>query len=128
MRDLRERFFSSRCDHARRLGTRKPVPRQQRGTASLPGGALRRSGGEARLASRPALPQLLSEEFEALIPSARAIIHLVYSGHSRQEVAEVLSISCEGVDACLTSWRAAHPGRLVSSDSHTTRANCNAEH
>ena len=85
-------------------------------------------GAETRLSSRPAVPQLLSEEFEALIPSARAIIHLVYSGHSRQEVGEVLSISCEAVDACLTSWRAAHPGRLVSSASHTTRANWNAEH
>ena len=85
-------------------------------------------GGETRLSSRPAVPQLLSEEFEALTPSARAIIHLVYSGHSRQEVGDVLSIPGEAVDACLTSWRTAHPGRLVASDSHTTGANGGAEH
>jgi len=80
-------------------------------------------GGQTRLSSRTAMPQLSSEVFEALTPSGRGIIHLVYSGHSRQEVADVLSISCEAVDACLASWRIEHRARLVSSDSITTGAN-----
>jgi DNA-directed RNA polymerase specialized sigma24 family protein len=81
-------------------------------------------GGQTRLASRTAVLQLSSEVFEALTPSGRGIIHLLYSGHSRQEVADVLSISCEAVDACLASWRTGHRARLVSSDSITNGANC----
>jgi DNA-directed RNA polymerase specialized sigma24 family protein len=85
-------------------------------------------GGQVRLGSQTGVPQLLSEVFEALTPPGRAIIHLVYSGHSRQEVAYVLNISCEAVDACLTSWRTAHGAGLVSSDSITTGAIWGAEH
>jgi DNA-directed RNA polymerase specialized sigma24 family protein len=85
-------------------------------------------GGQTQLLSRTASPQLLSEVFEAFSPSGRAIIHLVYAGHSRQEVADVLSISCEAVDACLTSLRTAHHARLVSSDTITTGASWSAEH
>ena len=85
-------------------------------------------GEQARFSSRTAVAQLPSEVFEALSPSGRAIIHLVYSGHSRQEVAEVLSISCEAVDASLASWRTAYRARLVPNDSITTGVSRSAEH
>lgn len=85
-------------------------------------------GEQGGFSSRTAMSQPLSEVFEALSPSGRAVIHLVYSGHSRQEVAEVLSISCEAVDASLTSWRTAHRARLVSSDSITPGVNRSVEH
>ena len=88
----------------------------------------RSRGRQTRLSSRPEAPQLSSEVFEALPPPRRAVIHLVYSGHSRQEVADILSMSCESVDACLTSWMIAHRQRLVSSDSITTAANWGGEH
>ena len=78
--------------------------------------------------SRTTLLQPAAQIFEALTPLGRAIIHLVYAGHSRQEVADVLSISCEAVDACLTSWRAAPSGRLVSSDSFAAAASDGPQH
>jgi DNA-directed RNA polymerase specialized sigma24 family protein len=85
-------------------------------------------GERTGIGSLTAGPQLLSEVFEALAPSARAIIHLVYSGHSRQEVAYVLCVSCEAVDACLTSWRSAPRTLSVSSDSTATGGSSGAEH
>ena len=84
--------------------------------------------GQTLVPNGTAVPQLSSGVFEALTPSGRAVMHLVYAGHSRQEVADVLSISCEAVDAFLTSWRTAHPARLVSCDSITTGAVGGAEH
>jgi DNA-directed RNA polymerase specialized sigma24 family protein len=99
------------------------------GSRRLPNSEARRPssegsrGGQTRLSSRTAVPRLSSEVFEALTPSGRGIIHLVYSGHSRQEVADVLGISCEAVNACLATWRTEHRARSVSSDSITTGAN-----
>lgn len=87
----------------------------------------RSRGRLTRLSSRIEAPQL-SEVFEALPPSERATIHLVYSGHSRQDIADILSISCESVDACLSSWMVAHRRPLVSSDSITTGAKWGGEH
>jgi hypothetical protein len=84
--------------------------------------------GQTLVPNGTAVPQPSSGVFEALTPSGRAVMHLVYAGHSRQEVADVLSIPCEAVDAFLTSWRTAHPARLVSCDSITTGAVGGAEH
>ena len=86
------------------------------------------SGEQARFPNRTEVPHLSPEVFEALSPSARAIIHLVYSGHSRQEVADVLGISCEAVDASLTGWRTAHRTWPVSSDELTIAVNRSAGH
>jgi DNA-directed RNA polymerase specialized sigma24 family protein len=80
-------------------------------------------GGPTRLSSQTGPPQPLSEAFEALTHSERAIILLVYSGHSRQEVADIVSISCEAVDASLTSWRKAHRIPIVPSDAVITYPN-----
>ena len=58
--------------------------------------------------------QSLHKHLAALPQAERAFIHLVYSGHSRKEVAEILDMSCASVDAHLASSRLAldHWARL----------------
>ncbi len=77
-------------------------------------------GEQGQPASRPEEPQPASAALEGLSPRVRAISHLVYSGHSRQEVADVLDIPCEAVDALLMTWRTAQPARLIPSESIAT--------
>jgi DNA-directed RNA polymerase specialized sigma24 family protein len=56
-----------------------------------------------------ALPRL-SDVLATLHVNERAVVHLVHSGHSRQEVADILSMSCHTVDAYLaSSMIALHP-------------------
>jgi DNA-directed RNA polymerase specialized sigma24 family protein len=56
----------------------------------------------------PASPwQRLHMIIAALPATERAVIHLVYSGHSRQEVADILGMSCESVDMHLARSRIA---------------------
>jgi DNA-directed RNA polymerase specialized sigma24 family protein len=54
--------------------------------------------------------ELTSEAYAALPPMGRIVIHLVYSGHSRQEVADIVNAPCECVDAHLSSWMRARAG------------------
>jgi DNA-directed RNA polymerase specialized sigma24 family protein len=55
---------------------------------------------------KPESPWQSLHKILAVLPMAeRAVIHLVYSGHSRQEVADILGMSCESVDAYLVSSR-----------------------
>ena len=59
-------------------------------------------------ARNPASPwQSLHKTLAELPRVDRAVVHLVYSGHSRQEVADILSMSHVSVDARLASSRAA---------------------
>jgi DNA-directed RNA polymerase specialized sigma24 family protein len=59
--------------------------------------------------------QSLHKSLAALPVAERAVIHLVYSGHSCQEVADILDMSCESVDALLGSSRVALDQWLASS-------------
>jgi DNA-directed RNA polymerase specialized sigma24 family protein len=65
---------------------------------------------QTRLAVRTEAEQLTAEAFAALPPMGRVVIHLVYSGHSRQEVAHIVNTPCESVDAHLRSWMSARAG------------------
>ena len=65
---------------------------------------------QTRLAVRTEAEQLTAEAFAALPPMGRVVIHLVYSGHSRQEVADIVNTPCESVDAHLSSWMSARAG------------------
>jgi DNA-directed RNA polymerase specialized sigma24 family protein len=65
---------------------------------------------QTRLAVRSEAEQLTAEVFASLPPMGRVVIHLVYSGHSRQEVADILSTPCESVDAYLSRWMSARAG------------------
>jgi DNA-directed RNA polymerase specialized sigma24 family protein len=65
---------------------------------------------QKRPAGRTEAEQLTAEAFAALPPMGRAVIHLVYSGHSRQEVADIVNTPCESVDAHLSSWMSARAG------------------
>ena len=62
------------------------------------------------LGVRTEAEQLMAEAFAALPPMGRAVIHLVYSGHSRQEVADIVNTPCESVDAQLSNWMSARAG------------------
>ncbi|MBV9726366.1 MAG: hypothetical protein JO299_14490 [Gammaproteobacteria bacterium] len=66
----------------------------------------------------------LHELLPALPVSQRAVIYLVYSGYSREQVTEILEMSCDSVDRCLASsrvvldsWfaRSSAPGRSEAS-------------
>lgn len=59
---------------------------------------------QTRLASQAKDLEPRSAASEALPAIGRAVIYLVYSGHSRQEVADILSIPCESVEACVGNW------------------------
>lgn len=73
--------------------------------SSLPG-----SNCDARLPSSSDVPTPLPEVFAALRVAERAVVHFVHSGHSRQQVADILSMSGESVDAHLaSSMIALHP-------------------
>ena len=65
---------------------------------------------QTRLAVRTEAEQLTAEAFAALPPMGRVVIHLVYSGHSRQEVADIVNTPCESVDAHLSRWMSARAG------------------
>jgi len=65
---------------------------------------------QTRLAVRTESEQLTAEAFAALPPVGRVVIHLVYSGHSRQEVADIVNTPCESVDAHLSRWMSARAG------------------
>ena len=58
--------------------------------------------------------QRLHNILAALPMAQRAVIQLVYSGHSRQEVADILDTSCESVDAHLATARVALDPWLAS--------------
>ena len=64
----------------------------------------------APLAVRTEAEQPTAEALAALPPMGRVVIHLVYSGHSRQEVADIVSTPRESVDAHLSSWMSARAG------------------
>ena len=70
------------------------------------------NGAESKtsLSSRPEPLPPLSDVLATLHVNERAVVHLVHSGHSRQEVADILSMSCHAVDAYLaSSMIALHP-------------------
>jgi DNA-directed RNA polymerase specialized sigma24 family protein len=55
------------------------------------------------LSTRPDALRPLSDVFATLHASERAVVQLVYSAHSLQEVADILNMSCQAVDAYLAS-------------------------
>jgi DNA-directed RNA polymerase specialized sigma24 family protein len=59
---------------------------------------------QTQLASQAEDLEPLSAASEALPAIGRAVVYLVYSGHSRKEVADMLSIPCESVDARVGNW------------------------
>jgi len=62
------------------------------------------------LSSRPEAVPPLSDVLATLHLNERAVVHLVHSGHSRQEVADILSMSSHTVDTYLaSSMIALHP-------------------
>lgn len=78
------------------------------------------------LSSRPEALPPLSAVLTTLHVNERAVVHLVHSGHSRQEVADILSMSCHSVDAYLASsmialhpWLAARCSTTIGDRSHT---------
>lgn len=58
---------------------------------------------ETWFSSRPEALPPLSAVLATLHVNERAVVHLVHSGHSRQEVSDILSMSCHTVDAYLAS-------------------------
>ena len=77
------------------------------------------------LSSRPEALPPLSDVLATLHVNERAVMHLVHSGHSRQEVAEILSMSWHTVDAYLASsmialhpWLAARFASTIGEQSH----------
>src|SRR5579862_7991714 len=66
------------------------------------------------LASVPEKPLSLSEALGRLRLPERAVLHLVHSAHSRQEIADILSMSCQSVDDHLASARVALRAWLAS--------------
>jgi DNA-directed RNA polymerase specialized sigma24 family protein len=70
----------------------------------------RDSDCDVSLSGSPAAPLPLREVLATLCVAERAVVHLVHSGHSRQEVADILSMPGESVDARLaSSMIALHP-------------------
>ena len=65
---------------------------------------------QTRLPVRTEAEELTAELFAALPPMGRVVVHLVYSGHSRQEVADIVNTSRTSVDAHLSSWMSARAG------------------
>jgi DNA-directed RNA polymerase specialized sigma24 family protein len=55
------------------------------------------------LSSRPETLPPLSDVLATLHVNERAVVHLVHSGHSHQEVADILRMSCRTVDTYLAS-------------------------
>lgn len=78
------------------------------------------------LSSRSEALPPLSDVLARLHVNERAVVHLVRSGHSRQEVADILRMSCHTVDAYLASsmialhpWLAAKYSSTIGERSHT---------
>jgi DNA-directed RNA polymerase specialized sigma24 family protein len=78
------------------------------------------------LSGRPEALPPLSDVLATLHVNERAVVHLVHSGHSHQEVADILSMSCHTVDAYLASsmialhpWLAARYSSTIGDRSHT---------
>ena len=65
---------------------------------------------QTRLPVRTEAEELTAELFAALPPMGRVVVHLVYSGHSRQQVADIVNTSRASVDAHLSSWMSARAG------------------
>jgi DNA-directed RNA polymerase specialized sigma24 family protein len=77
-----------------------PSPTQQSSSAPQ---------SRSRPSSTPKLPPL-SDVLATLHLNERAVVHLVHSGHSREEVADILRISCTTVDTYwASSMIALHP-------------------
>jgi len=81
------------------------------------------------LSTRPEALRPLSDVLATLHASERAAVQLVYSGHSMQEVADILNMSCQAVDAYLASamialhpWLAARYSSTTGDLSHTFAA------
>jgi len=79
------------------------------------------------LSTRPEVLRPLSDVLATLHVSERAAVQLVYSGHSLQEVADILNMSCQAVSAYLSSamialhpWLAARHSSTTSDLSHTS--------
>jgi DNA-directed RNA polymerase specialized sigma24 family protein len=85
-----------------------PVPACDQPNQSAPRASPRELGGY-RGSESPW--QRLHMSIAALPVRERAVIHLVYSGHSRQEVADILGMSCESVDMHLARSRIALDAR-----------------
>ena len=62
----------------------------------------------------------LSDVLATLHVNERAIVQLVHSGHSRQEVADILSMPCHAIDAYLASAMIALHPWLAAKDSCAT--------
>jgi DNA-directed RNA polymerase specialized sigma24 family protein len=77
------------------------------------------------LSSRPEALPPLSDVLATLHVNERAVVHLVHSGHSHQEVADILRMSCHAVDTYLASsmialhpWLAAKYSSAIADRSH----------
>jgi DNA-directed RNA polymerase specialized sigma24 family protein len=68
----------------------------------------------AALSGVPDKTQSLSEALGGLQLLERAVVHLAHSAYSRQEIANILGISCESVDDRLASARSALHDWLAS--------------
>jgi DNA-directed RNA polymerase specialized sigma24 family protein len=86
------------------------------------------NGPESRtwLWNRPEALPPLSDVLATLHVNERAVVHLVHSGHSREEAADILSMSCHSVDTYLASsmialhpWLAARCSPTIGDRSHT---------
>src|SRR5262249_28011685 len=64
-----------------------------------------RSHPDTWLSRQPDALRELAEVFAYLRVVERAVVYLVYSGHSRQDVAEILGVSGESLDEHLASSR-----------------------
>lgn len=86
-----------------------------------PNSGLPGSNCDTRLPGSSEVSVALPEVFATLHVAERAVVHFVHSGHSRQEVADILRMSGESVDAHLaSSMIALHPW-LVSRSSPGSR-------
>jgi DNA-directed RNA polymerase specialized sigma24 family protein len=77
------------------------------------------------LSSRPEALRPLSDVLATLHVNERAVVHLVHSGHSHQEVADILRMSCHTVNAYLVSsmivlhpWLAARYSSTIADRPH----------
>ena len=77
---------------------------------------------QTRPSQPPAVARPLSEVLATLSAIERAAFHLVQSRHSRREVAQILSMSCKSVDACLARAMSALRPHLTSSGSEPVAA------
>jgi DNA-directed RNA polymerase specialized sigma24 family protein len=95
---------------------------ESEGPLSPPQRFSNRLESETWLSSRPEALPPLSDVLATLHVTERAVVQLVYSGHSPQEVADILGISCQAVDAYLASSMIALQPWLVARCSSMTNA------